>query len=209
MELHFFLECVSVCLVELFEDVVDHITDTARLALRWQEYQLYRLNELWLYPDFVKTDGQVAYVPFTQFTKHHNLTMYKILPYRGIKNRWNCLSFSDMRHSACFICDPPGIVYFTLNWVDCHCFITSVLFHVRELHMAQFHHFAMICHVVTIKISVSEGVGVSSFTLLRYSNLYKSQHIRAFKILNNLSINYVQIVDKLLLGRSKQLLAIC
>ena len=34
MGLHFFLECVSVCLEELFEDVVDHIADTARLALR-------------------------------------------------------------------------------------------------------------------------------------------------------------------------------
>ena len=34
MGLHFFLECVSYCLEELFEDVVDHIADTAWLALR-------------------------------------------------------------------------------------------------------------------------------------------------------------------------------
>ena len=34
MGLHFFLEYVFVCLEELFEDVVDHIADTARLALR-------------------------------------------------------------------------------------------------------------------------------------------------------------------------------
>ena len=34
MGLHLFLESVSVCLEELFEDVVDHIADTARLALR-------------------------------------------------------------------------------------------------------------------------------------------------------------------------------
>ena len=34
MGLHFFLESVSVCCEELFKDVVDHITDTARLALR-------------------------------------------------------------------------------------------------------------------------------------------------------------------------------
>ena len=52
MGLHFFLECVSVCLEELFEDVVDHIADTARLALRRQEHELYRLNELRLYADF-------------------------------------------------------------------------------------------------------------------------------------------------------------
>ena len=52
MGLHFFLENVSVCLQELFEDVVDHITDTARLALRCQEHEPYRLNELRLYADF-------------------------------------------------------------------------------------------------------------------------------------------------------------
>ena len=52
MGLHFFLECVSVCLEELFEDVVDHIADTARLALRRQEHELYRLNELRFYADF-------------------------------------------------------------------------------------------------------------------------------------------------------------
>ena len=52
MGLHFFLESVSVCLEELFEDVVDHIADTARLTLRRQEHELYSLNELRLYADF-------------------------------------------------------------------------------------------------------------------------------------------------------------
>ena len=50
--LHFFLESVSVCLEELFEDVVDYIADTARLALRRQKYELNRPNELRLYADF-------------------------------------------------------------------------------------------------------------------------------------------------------------
>ena len=52
MGLHFFLECVSVCLEELFEDVIDNIADTARLALCRQKYELNRLNELRLYADF-------------------------------------------------------------------------------------------------------------------------------------------------------------
>ena len=52
MGLHFLLECVSVCLEELFEDVVDHIADTVRLALRSQEHEPDRLNELRLYADF-------------------------------------------------------------------------------------------------------------------------------------------------------------
>ena len=52
MGLHFFLEYVSVCLEELFEDVVDHIADTARLALRCQEHEPYRLDELRLYANF-------------------------------------------------------------------------------------------------------------------------------------------------------------
>ena len=52
MGLHFFLESVSVCLEELFEDVVDYIADTARLALRRQKYELNRPNELRLYADF-------------------------------------------------------------------------------------------------------------------------------------------------------------
>ena len=52
MGLYFFLESVSVCLEELFEDVVDHIADTARLALRRQKYELNRPNELRLYADF-------------------------------------------------------------------------------------------------------------------------------------------------------------
>ena len=64
--LHFFLESVSVCLEELFEDVVDHIADTARLALRCQEHEPYRLNELRLYADFGKPTTEAAYVPFTQ-----------------------------------------------------------------------------------------------------------------------------------------------
>ena len=50
--LNVLFKCVSVCLEELFEDVVDHIADTARLALRRQEHELYRLNELRLYADF-------------------------------------------------------------------------------------------------------------------------------------------------------------
>ena len=66
MGLHFFLESVSVCCEELFKDVVDHITDTARLALRWQEHEPYRLNELRLYADFWEPTAEVAYVPFTQ-----------------------------------------------------------------------------------------------------------------------------------------------
>ena len=66
MGLHFFLESVSVCLEELFEDVVDHIADTARLALRRQEHELYRLNELRLYADFRKPTAEAAYVPFAQ-----------------------------------------------------------------------------------------------------------------------------------------------
>ena len=66
MGLHFFLESVSVCLEELFEDVVDHIADTARLALRCQEHEPYRLNELRLYADFGKPTTEAAYVPFTQ-----------------------------------------------------------------------------------------------------------------------------------------------
>ena len=66
MGLHFFLEGVSVCLEELFEDVVDHIADTVRLALRSQEHEPYRLNELRLYADFGKPTAEVAYVPFTQ-----------------------------------------------------------------------------------------------------------------------------------------------
>ena len=52
MGIHIVLESVSVCLEELFEDVVDHIADTARLTLRRQEHELYRLNELRLYADF-------------------------------------------------------------------------------------------------------------------------------------------------------------
>ena len=64
--LHFFFESVSVCLEELFEDVVDHIADTARLALCWQEHEPDRLNELRLYADFWKPTAEVAYVPFTQ-----------------------------------------------------------------------------------------------------------------------------------------------
>ena len=52
MGLYFFLESVSVCLEELFEDVVDYIADTARLALRRQKYELNRPNELRLYADF-------------------------------------------------------------------------------------------------------------------------------------------------------------
>ena len=66
MGLHFFLESVSVCLEELFEDVVDYIADTARLALRRQKYELNRPNELRLYADFRKPTAEVAYVPFTQ-----------------------------------------------------------------------------------------------------------------------------------------------
>ena len=66
MGLHFFLESVSVCLEELFEDVVDHIADTARFALRRQEHELYRLNELRLYADFGKPTAEATYVPFTQ-----------------------------------------------------------------------------------------------------------------------------------------------
>ena len=50
--LNVLFKCVSVCLEELFEDVVDHITNTARLALRCQEHEPYRLNELRLYADF-------------------------------------------------------------------------------------------------------------------------------------------------------------
>ena len=64
--LHFFLESVSICLEELFEDVVNHIADTARLALCWQEHEPDRLNELRLYADFWKPTAEVAYVPFTQ-----------------------------------------------------------------------------------------------------------------------------------------------
>ena len=52
MGLHFFLEIVSFCREELLEDVVDHIADKERLALRRQEHELYRLNELRLYADF-------------------------------------------------------------------------------------------------------------------------------------------------------------
>ena len=66
MGLHFFLESVSVCLEELFEDVIDHIADTARLSLRLQEYEPDRLNELRLYADFRNPTAEVAYVPFTQ-----------------------------------------------------------------------------------------------------------------------------------------------
>ena len=75
MEIHFFLECVSVCLEELFEDVVDHIADTARLALRRQMHEPYRLNELRLYADFEKSTAE---------TTPRNLTMFIILPDRDI-----------------------------------------------------------------------------------------------------------------------------
>ena len=66
MGLHFFLECVSVCLEELFGDVIDNIADTARLALRRQEHEPDRLNKLRLYADFRKPTAETAYVPFTQ-----------------------------------------------------------------------------------------------------------------------------------------------
>ena len=64
--LNVLFKCVSVCLEELFEDVVDHIADTARLALRRQKYELNRPNELRLYADFRKPTSEAAYVPFTQ-----------------------------------------------------------------------------------------------------------------------------------------------
>ena len=46
MGLHFFLESISVSLEELFEDVVDHIADTARLSLRCQEHEFSRCGIL-------------------------------------------------------------------------------------------------------------------------------------------------------------------
>ncbi|MCM1137030.1 MAG: hypothetical protein NC453_00445, partial [Muribaculum sp.] len=63
--------------------------------------------------------------------------MFTILPDRGITK----IAETVLASAICGflpICSVIrlGIQYFTLNWVDCHCFIIRVLLLVHELHTA-------------------------------------------------------------------------
>lgn len=56
---------------ELFEDVVNHVTDVTWRALFRQKHTAYCLNELRFYADFRETTAELACVSFTEidFTK--------------------------------------------------------------------------------------------------------------------------------------------